>query len=89
MLVEVLILCGEEGVDHKLRHRLDRNVQAPLARIFGDQRPVRRVYAGHHRRLVILQLRIVRQVFGKVPEQAGGRGHADHKEDRARCEEKA
>jgi len=26
MLVEVLILGGEEGVDHQLRHRLDRDV---------------------------------------------------------------
>ena len=70
-------------------HRLDRNIEPPLARIFGDQRSVGGVHPGHHRRLVVLQLRIVRQVLGKVPEQAGGRGHPDHKQDGARGEQKA
>ena len=89
MLVEVLILGGEEGVDHQLRHRLDRDVEPPLARIFGDQRAVGGVHARHHRRLVILQLGIVRQVLGVVPEQAGGRGHAHHEQDGARREQEA
>ena len=89
MLVEVLILGGEEGIDHQFRHRLDRDVQAPLAGIFGDQRTVGRVHARHHRRLVVLQLRIVRQVLGVVPEQAGDRGHAHHEQDGARREQEA
>ena len=89
MLVEVLILGGEEGVDHQFRHGLDRDVEAPLAGIFGDQRPVGRVHARHHRGLIILQLGIVRQVLGVVPEQPGGRGHAHHEQDGACREEEA
>ena len=89
MLVEVLILGCEEGVDHELRHRLNRNVEPPLARVFGHQRAVGRVHARHYRRLVVLQLRIVRQVLGVVPQQPGGRSHAHHEQDRARREQKA
>ena len=31
VLVEILVLGGEEGVDHHLRHRLDRDVEPALA----------------------------------------------------------
>ena len=90
MLVEVLVLGGEEGVDHQLRHRLDRDVQPPLARIFGEQRAVGRMHARHHRRLVILQLRIVRQVLGEVPRaRRRRRGHAHHEQDGAGGEQEA
>ena len=89
MLVEILVLGGEEGVDDQLGHRLDRDVEPPLARVFAEQRAVGGVHARHHRRLVILQLRIVRQVLGKMPEQAGGRGDADHEQNGAGREQKA
>ncbi len=83
VLVEVLVLGRDEGVDDELGHRLDRDVEPPLARVFGEQRAVRRVHAGHDRGLVVLQLGIVRQVAGEVPEQAGGAGDPDDEQDRA------
>ena len=80
VLVEVLVLGGEEGVDHHLRHGLDRNVEPALRGVFGDQRTVAGMDAGHHRRLIVLQLRVVRQVLGEMPEQTGARanGHQEH-----------
>jgi hypothetical protein len=51
VLVEVLVLGRDEGVDDELGHRLDRDIETPLARIFGQQRAVSSVHAGHHRRL--------------------------------------
>ena len=89
MLVEILVLGREEGVDHQLRHRLDRQVEPALAGIFGDQRPVGRVHARHHRRLVVLKLRIVRQVLGEMPQQAGRGGDADQEHDGPAGEQEA
>src|ERR1700726_1636558 len=43
----------------------------------------------HHRRLVILELRIVRQILGIMPEQTGYAGHADDEHDGSRREQKA
>jgi len=37
MVVEILVLGGDEGVDHHLRHGLDRNVEPPLGGVFGNQ----------------------------------------------------
>ena len=81
VLVEVLVLGREEAVDHQLRHRLDRDVKPALARVFGDQRAVAGVHARHHRRLVVLELRVIRQVLGEMPEQPGRAGDADHEQD--------
>jgi len=80
MLVEVLVFGCEERVDDEFRNRLDRQIQTTLLGIFAEQRAVGRVDAGHHRRLVILKLRIVRQVFGKMPDQPCGSGdaHQEH-----------
>ena len=64
-------------------------IEPALAGIFGDQRAVGRMHARHHRRLVILQLRIVRQVLGEMPQQAGGAGDADHEQDGAGREQEA
>ena len=71
MLVEILVFGGEERVDHQLRHRLDRQIEPALLGVFGEQRAVGGVHARHHRRLVILQLRIVRQVLRVMPDQPG------------------
>ena len=70
VLVEVLVLGGEEGVDDELRHRLDGQIEPALLGVFGEQRAVGGVDARHHRRLIILQLRVVRQVLGVMPQQA-------------------
>ena len=54
MLVKVLILGGEKGIDHKFGNRLDRDIQPSFARIFRHQRAVRRMNPRHHRRFVVL-----------------------------------
>jgi hypothetical protein len=89
VLVEILILRRDEGVEHELGDRLNRQIEAALARVFGEQRPVRGVHAGHHRRFIILQLRIFRQALGEMPEQAGRTGDADEKQDRSDREQEA
>ena len=89
MLVEVLVLGGEERVDDHLRHRLDRQIQPALLGVFAEQRAVGRMDARHHRRLVILQLRIVRQVLGKMPDQPCHGGDADQEHDGSGGEQEA
>ncbi|GJE73413.1 hypothetical protein CHKEEEPN_4978 [Methylorubrum podarium] len=75
VLVEVLVLGREEGRDHDLRHRLDRQVEAPLVGVLGEQRAVRGVDAGHHRRLVVGERGVVRQILAVLPvEERAHRG---------------
>ena len=81
MLVEILVLGGEERVDDQLRNRLDRQIQPAFLGIFAEQRAVGRMDARHHRRLVILKLRIIRQILGIMPDQPRGRGDADQEHD--------
>jgi hypothetical protein len=87
--VEVLVLGRQEGVDDKLGHGVDRHVEAPLAGIFRDQAAVRGMDAGHHRRLVIGELGVIRQVLRIEPESIGQPHGADQEEDRPNAEEKA
>ena len=68
MLVEVFVFGRYEGVEDELGHGLDRNIQAPFLGIFREQRTVRRMDSRHDRRLIILKLRIVRQVLGVMPQ---------------------
>ena len=89
MLVEILVLGREERIDDGFRNRLDRQIQAPLLGIFAEQRTVGRVNARHYRRLIVLQLRIVRQVLGEMPDQARHGGNADKEYDRSRGKQKA
>ena len=81
MLVEVLVLGRQERVDDELRHRLDRQIEAALLGILAHQRTVGRMDARHHRRLVILKLRVVGQVLGEMPDRARDTGHADEEHD--------
>ncbi len=89
VLVEVLVLGRHEGVLDEVRHRLDRDIEPAFLGVFGEQRAVGRVHARHHRRLVVLQLRIVRQVLGKMPHHAGNARHAHHEQDGAGGEQEA
>ena len=89
VLVEILVLRRDEGVDDELGHRLDREVEPPLARIFGEQRAVGGVHPRHDRGLVVLQLGVVRQRLGVVPQQSGGRRDPDHEQDRPGGEQQA
>src|SRR5262249_58427245 len=73
VFVEILVLGRDESVDDELGHRLDRNIEPPLARIFREQRAVGGMHPRHDRGLIVLQLRVVRQGLGIVPQQAGRR----------------
>ena len=57
--------------------------------IFGQDRPVAGMNAGHDGRLVILQLRVVRQVLGIDIDQPADAERGDDENDRARREEEA
>ncbi len=61
--VEVLVLGRDEGFLHQGGDRRGRQVQAALVGIFGEHRAVAGVDAGHHRRLVVLELGVVRQIL--------------------------
>ncbi len=89
MLIEVLVFGGDEGIGDEFRDRLDRQIEAALIGVFGQQRAVGGMHPRHHRRLVVLELRVVRQILGIMPQQARGRGHADDEHDRPRREQKA
>ena len=79
VLVEILVLGSQKGVDDHFRNRLDRQIQAAFLGIFAEQRAIGGMNARHHRRLIILKLRIVRQVLGKMPDQPRRGGDADQK----------
>ncbi len=81
MLVEILVLGRQERVDDELGNRLDRQIQPPFLGIFPEQRAVRRVNTRHHRRLIILKLRVIGQVLGEMPDQPGGSGDAHQEHD--------
>ena len=74
VLVEILVLGSDEGVDDEFGYRLNGDIEPPLARIFGQQRAVRGVHARHDRRLIVLQLGIVRQRLRVMPQQGSRRG---------------
>ena len=80
MLIEILVLGRDEGVDDAGRDRGDRHVDAPLARELGDQRAVIGVDAGHHRRLVFGEHLVVGQFARHLPQHEG-RGASDGDED--------
>src|SRR5262249_22612101 len=86
VLVEIFVLGGHECVDDEFRYRLDGDVKSPLARIFGKQRAVGCVHARHDRRLIVLQLGIVRKRLRVVPQQTGCGGDGDDEYDRS-CRE--
>ncbi len=83
MRVEVLVLGREEGVDDQLRNRIDRNKQAALDRELGQHAAVAGVKPGQNRRLVVLELLIVRQAAAEMPQgdQGTSPGHHDEQND--------
>ena len=89
VLVVILVFRGDEGIGDKLGHGLDRNVEPPLARVFGEQGSVGGVHPRHHRGLVVLELGIFGKRLGIMPEQSGRGGHSDNEQDRSCCEQQA
>ena len=60
-----------------------RQVEAALARVFGEQAAVRSVDARHHRRLVVGELGVVGQVLLVLPDEERRHAAADHEHERA------
>ena len=89
MGVEILVLGGDEGLLDERRDGGDRQIEAPLARIFGDKRSVARMNTRHHRRLVVLESRIIRQITFEFPNEQSRRARRDDKEYRASGEDKS
>ena len=87
VLVVILVFRRDEGAGDELGHGLDRNVEPPLARIFGEQRSVGGVHPRHDRGLVVLELGIVGKRLRIVPEQSGRGRHPDNEYDRPCCEQ--
>ncbi len=84
MLVEILVLGRNERVGDELGHRLDREIEPTFLGVFGEQFAVRGMHPRHHRRLVVLQRRIVRQVLGEMVEEA--RDGADRDQEHQRTD---
>jgi hypothetical protein len=55
VLIEILVLGGDEGRLDAVRYGLDRQIEAAFARIFGYQRAVARMDSGGDRRRLIGQ----------------------------------
>src|SRR5204862_649805 len=53
------------------------------------ERAIAGMNAGHDRGLVVLQLRVVRQILGEMPEQTGARTDANQEHDGPGREQKA
>ena len=88
MGVEVLVFGRDEGALDERRDRRRGQIQASLTRIFREQAAVGRMNPGHHRRLVVLELRIVRQILLVLENHTRNHGRADQEQDRARGEKK-
>ena len=69
--VEVLVLGRYERFLDQGRNFVRREIEPSLARIFREQAPVSRVHARHDWRLIVLELRVVRQVLLIFPNDAG------------------
>src|SRR5208283_6120974 len=78
-----------EGLLDHLRNGRARQIEAPLMRIFGEDRAIAGVHARRDRRLVGLELRRVGQIALVNLDEPIGRDGADHEKNRAGREEKA
>ena len=81
--IEVLVLGGDEGFLDQIGNRGGRQVKPALARIFRQQAAVGGVDAGHHRRLVVLELAEVGQILLVFPDDGAEHRRRDHEDDRA------
>jgi hypothetical protein len=73
MGIEILVLGREKSVNHQRRHRFDRDEDALLGRVFGHQAAIAGIDPRHHRRLIIGQLLVIRQVAAEIPNREPGR----------------
>ena len=68
MVIEILVLGGEERLHHPPRHGLDGHEDTLLDGVLGQQLPVAGVHTGHHRWLVIGKLGVIGEVASEVME---------------------
>jgi hypothetical protein len=79
VIVEVLVLGGDEGVDDPFRDHLDRHEDPLFDGELGQDAPVAGVHAGHRRRVVVRKLIVIRQI---APVDIEHVDHADAAGDR-------
>ena len=79
MLVEILVFGGKEGSLHAVGDRLDRQVEAAFAGIFGHQRAVAGMHARRHRRRVAVEHLIIGEILCDTSEIEGN--HCRHAEE--------
>src|SRR5262249_21186730 len=89
VFVEILVLGRDESVGDELGHRLDRNIEPPLARIFGEQRAVGGMPRRNDGGLIVRRRRVAGKGWGVVPQQAGARRDRGNEYDRSRREQQA
>ena len=67
MVVKILVLGREKGLDHELRDRLDRHENPPLGRVFGEKAAVAGMHPSRDRRLIVSKLLIIWQIPSEMP----------------------
>ena len=85
--VEILVLGRQERRLDAVGHRLDRQIEAPLARELAHQRAVGSVDARRHRRLVAGEHLVVRQILGQVADVDSDDAGNQQPEERGDAEE--
>ena len=83
MAVKVLVLGRDEGVLDQVGNFVRRKIKPSLARIFGQQAAVGRVHARHHRRLIVLEQRVIWEVLFVFPHDAGKNRRRHDEQQRA------
>jgi len=68
VLVEILVFSRQECLQQAFRNRIERHVNAPFFREFGDQAAITGVHARHDRRLVLGEHFIVGKILGDIPQ---------------------
>ena len=81
--IEILVLGGDKRLLDEGWDGGARKIKTPLAGIFGDKLSVTRMDSRDHRRLVILERRIIRQASFEFPNQKPRRASPNDEHDRA------
>ena len=89
MGVEILVFGRYERLLDQRRNFVRRQIEPSLSRIFSEQAAVSRVHARHDRRLIVLELRVVRQVLLIFPNDAGKDSRRHDEQQRAGSEYEA
>ena len=77
MVVEILVLGREKGVDDEFWDRLDRHENPPLGRVFSEKAAVAGMHSSGDRRLIMSKLLIIRQISPEMPDRDADERAAD------------